>query len=84
MSNWISVDDSLPEVNVHVLVVVKYDDEPFIASLRHPRRGNPRWFSELPDYGNIEGDAYWDGDFTNTVTQVTHWRPLPMAPPNEL
>jgi hypothetical protein len=79
-SPWISVEERLPELGAKVLVLVTHDDDPFIASRITDKFGVERWYAECPEYGSIEGDAYWYGFFEDNASKVTHYRPLPPNP----
>jgi len=73
MTEWISVQDRLPEKYVSVLLVVTDDTNiPY-----HPLRTSIMT-------GNLRNDAKWNTDMTGMpfaeFAKITHWMPLPLAP----
>jgi hypothetical protein len=64
MSEWISVEDRLPEIHEEVLVFVK----------RHARTGH------LYGRISAKGGRPWWAVGNRHLTGVTHWMPLPEPP----
>ena len=74
---WISVEDKMPPPMTLVLALVQYDTTPIIAERRTFKGGPEMWWATCPEYGEINGDAFWYGGFEGVGTMVTHWMPLP-------
>jgi hypothetical protein len=69
MSNWISVEDRLPEVGVDVLVFpikMHLDDDPVYTG--HRVKNHAGYFNYI-----------WAGSIY-LIRGVTHWMPLPEPP----
>lgn len=72
MSEWISVEDGLPDYNIPVLVCdEKGDNTPDIARLESVRS-----FINGKTHDFLEGKSGYDTYYLN----VTHWMPLPDPP----
>ena len=71
MSEWISVEDELPEYMKEVLIKEEYVDEVQIGYLFR----NGSW-TEQHENHTCHGDAYCSFD----IQGVTHWMPLPEPP----
>ena len=82
MSDWIRVEDRLPEENTPVLAgwagwysIFEYtyidEDAGWQWAIGYQVLG---WVEEL---GKLDVDAEWDDDY-----EITHWQPLP-EPPGE-
>jgi hypothetical protein len=74
-SEWISVEDRLPENTNEVLVAVKYQNEPILVYYGSDKK----W------YGSRETrdwmiDGYCQNAEINKCIEITHWMPLPQAP----
>ena len=68
-SDWIKVEDRLPEVNKYVLCVTK-KGKYIVNSMYVPK----------DCYGNILGTEEWKGS-SGTKDSITHW--MPIVPPKE-
>ena len=69
-SEWISVEDGLPEVDTPVLVRVAYQDETIIALI-----GSDGSWDEQSEYEEVHGDAFTTHNLDDY--QVICWMPLP-------
>lgn len=69
MSDWISVDDRLPEQESPVLIIIKHSHHNILQAAFDYRVGSEGWY----DFQSEE-----EVDFN----VVTHWMPLP-TPPKE-
>lgn len=73
MSEWISVDDRLPDIGEDVLIHERWASVPCIA-----------WITECgiwlanKDFISCDGDCVIETDIEQS--EVTHWMPLPDAP----
>ena len=66
-SEWISVEDRLPEIGTRVLLCGRYEGKGIIAYCT---------------IGYFDGKTYrehWGADI-NTTAAITHWQPLPTPP----
>ncbi|MGB2063581.1 MAG: DUF551 domain-containing protein [Marinomonas gallaica] len=73
MSEWISVEDKLPEVRVNVLIYEKYTSVPVVAY----RTEYGDWCASTEAY-DTNGDAIV---VDNLIQEdITHWMPLPKPP----
>lgn len=72
MSNWISVEDRMPELEERVLLITQSGE--IVTG----------WLRKLPQadtyfcFGNVF--AGWDYDFNYDLGAVTHWQILPKPP----
>ncbi len=83
-SQWISIEERLPDFEIDVLVqrpnkysgkvdiLIAYLQEPNPIGQRYGRLG-------APDSG-ITFDAYWVLPAISLLKNITHWRPLPKPP----
>ena len=73
MSNWISVDDQLPNYKeeVHVLILLKEDYDWFPKS--YAQRVDKAWW--LP-----QRECFVFEDVEDAKHLITHWMPLPESP----
>lgn len=71
MTEWISVKDRLPEVEESRLFLLKDRNEMFIGKLRKHTLYEKYMYA-------IELDVGYDESFS--VSEVTHWMPLPELP----
>lgn len=82
MSEWISVDDRLPN-NLHpVLIKQIYEDEILIGYINN----HGEWIEQCNNI-QVYGDAYCERVIAKVFDEedylkVTHWMPLPQ-PPNK-
>jgi len=69
MSEWVSVDDRLPEVETWVSSYIKGEYQKVKLRMF---KGNLRW-------------TYFDKSciYYQSITEVTHWMPLPPQPPKQ-
>lgn len=76
---WIKTSKDLPEYGKHVLVILKWDEKPFMAF-----RSEGGWECVFPEMGEIKGDAYFDGFFRdkNFGVDVTHWMEIELPKDN--
>jgi len=72
MSEWISVEDRMPEDAFGCLVVVD-DEEPMTGV---------QFLSILPYFVGWDGNTWNDGDGQQCPFEVRYWMPLP-DPPEE-
>ena len=81
MSEWISVEDRLPDESVSVLVKQAYCDEIMIAFLRS------EFWIEQCENESVNGDAWVDTTICRLSSpeydRITHWMPLPEPPESE-
>lgn len=81
MSEWISVDDGIPEVGQAVIALGKpYVNRPetqIIAVIDY----DGQWYEASDSFGwvEIDGDGFTAPGF-NDIEGVTHWMPLPEPP----
>lgn len=91
MSDWISVEDRLPEENVPVNVVwvnrcppsyyAHIKDKPFVATAVYFRHCWYWWDANIEDY--LAEYGYWKNGVIDESIEVTHWMPLPEPPKEE-
>ena len=79
VSEWISVDDEMPEARQEVLVFCKWDNSPLIAF-----HDNTDW-TEKCDNLEVIGDAcattnIHEVGVKDVGCEITHWMPLPEPP----
>lgn len=70
MSNWILVEDKLPEEGIYVLACIRNKD---IAIVERQYYQNRNWYT-TPSYGCYDVNVKFDNN------SVTHWQPLPEPP----
>ena len=74
MSEWISVEERLPEIDTIVLVCVRYEGRVFLKmSHRDKYHCSLDWFWSIDD-------ADLKDAFAKPNAEVTHWMPLPDLP----
>lgn len=66
-SEWISVEDRMPEIGAMVLLCGKYENEVIIA------------YCATGYFDGITYREHWGADINGTA-EVTHWQPLPEPP----
>lgn len=66
-SEWISVEERLPEIGAMVLLCGKYENEVIIA------------YCATGYFDGITYREHWGADINGTA-EVTHWQPLPEPP----
>ena len=66
-SEWISVEDRLPEIGARVLLCGRYENQAIIA------------YCATGYFDSITYREHWGADI-NDVAEVTHWQPLPVPP----
>nr|DAX74076.1 MAG TPA: Protein of unknown function (DUF551) [Caudoviricetes sp.] len=66
-SEWISVEDSMPEIGAMVLLCGKYENEVIIA------------YCATGYFDGITYREHWGADINGTA-EVTHWQTLPEPP----
>lgn len=78
MSEWISVNDRLPEHNEDVLIYAVGKSDGFIGhdEITITKISNHKIFPSSPDYWTWASP--WQYFFSNY--EITHWRPLPDPP----
>ena len=64
LREWISVEERLPEDNVKVLILSS-DGESMLICYRN---------AKMKEY------IWWDTMFSQSIENVTHWKPLPPPP----
>jgi len=80
MSEWISIEDRLPDFSTKVLAYwrpIDHKERPFHREIIIAERT-----VHLPDGGaSIDSDQWWaNGRNYDTETFITHWMPLPAQP----
>lgn len=66
-SEWISVEDRLPEIGTRVLLCGRYEGKGIIA------------YCAIGYFDGITYREHWGADINGTA-EVTHWQPLPEPP----
>ena len=74
MSEWISVDDRLPDLDVPVLARIAWQPETIIATYSKFVGDKYEW-DEQSEYEDVQGDACVSHSLYSN--KVTHWMPLP-------
>lgn len=80
MSNWISVDDRLPEIIEHEKGSIEGISMPVLVLLKQPCQWIGSTCSVMRCFKGGRGDLisiHWDDA---KAEDVTHWQPLPEAP----
>lgn len=78
MSEWISVKERLPDLELEEILSEDMDLFPCFAVVRNERvRGN-RYVTKVW----YNGEIFMDSDCFDVTCNVTHWMPLP-EPPEE-
>jgi hypothetical protein len=76
MSEWIGVEDKLPELKIDMGSYCMSVDLPCLT------KDNNQWF-RCHLVGTDDGDLFWgSGEISNADERVTHWMPIP-DPPEE-
>lgn len=76
MSNWIKVEDRLPELRKAVLVYAPGMKEPITCMYYDPESDSAE-FGEWVSEPSVPGRGGW---VSLTASEVTHWMPLPEPP----
>ncbi len=78
MSEWISVEDRLPDAGSYVLAAIPYS---FLTGTKLEKNG----FTVITlIYDKGEEGAFWFDDRAGEEQQdITHWMPLPKPPTEE-
>ena len=76
MSDWISVEDRLPE-RVHTLDPDPLWSAPFVLAYN---KGSYSGCDLAIAYCDTEDDKWYEPEEHWELTHVTHWQPLPDAP----
>lgn len=78
MSEWISVNDRLPEYGDSVLIAVPGEDCPVIGWINEV----DGW-KESSEFIEVVGNAYLCRSIEDQITKVTHWKELPSMPDDQ-
>ena len=73
---WISVEDSLPEEYVYVLVFAKSPGTNEPCPIGIARHNGQQWESLMENWIGAWSDICWD----YRPEHITHWIPLPSPP----
>jgi hypothetical protein len=76
MTNWIKVEDRLPDIEKPVLIYVHSQKEIHTAQFCN-------WEKDICDDWHLTGGAYTYDPLVFKREEVSHWMPLPEPPEKE-